>query len=1347
MRDRNIGLRAWVVAFGRMARRLRSREADRARAGAPAVDADLFVDRRAELSRIINVQGPLCLWGPSGIGKSALLRAASRAAPRLVILPARGPDGAELRAALRGLAGGLEGASYAAWLRISSTILTIDGLERWPLEAARTLLLELGDAPFVYTSFSPFGLPGETTVALGPLPARDAALLFAQRGGPPGDLAPFAGGSPLALEILAAWAREGEDPPPFAGASSDRGFGLQRVLGAAIQSLAPSARRALETLACAPDELPLDALPELTGDSSESALLAIAALARRGLAVISLGDAHVPAAVRAAVRDGLDEATRTGYEDAHAAWCLRLVSGLPEGHGGFDGAAAFSMVRKHRRHLGSAFERLLPTSPEGAAALALALDPLHVLEGETAMHAAQLERAAEATPQPTQRAECAVRLARIASLRGMAGVALAIVTEAEALAVAAPAVRARLAGGRAHALLLIGESSAGHDAAETCREAALAITDAGERDRLLAFAHQELAVAQGLLGDLARAREHHETSVLLARRRGATRMLALALANAAMATGVTEAERGARLAESLALFDAVGDRRHVVKLRYWLTRLAEGARRRVLLEALATDAAAIADDATHASVRLDLVELACADGDDERARSELGLAGIPLAFSDDPEEHARATRLSAALSGKAAGRQVKLKRDGTRVWVDDLLIDLDNRRALPALVAALGRDAMAEVPNGLDVTEMFQAGWPNQRASVGSLAARVHVGVRTLRTLGLGAVLVTRRGRYGFADDVTVSWLDLARFSALPRPVLYTSGMRNVSGWALLSVLGLGFAAGCGDDGAAAPVGPKGGAGGVGGGASGGAAGASGSSAIGGSAGSSTGGSAGSAALGGPLPLPAARAIAFEPCSLFSDGTGPAAECGELVVPLRASDPQGQTISTFVKRYRSATTEPTTQLVMLSGGPGGPGMIYETITQAIVDKYPQIEIYLPDHRGTGRSSRLTCEYEESDISLNGHFLAPTEWPECIATMKEIWGDRLDAFNTTNAAHDIGVLVESIRREGVKPIVFGASYGTLWAQRYLQLFPAQAGGVVLDAIVPPIASLAQQDVDSDAAGRDILAGCAADEKCRAHLGDDPYARGQGIFAMLQAGHCKKITKAYGEPRDKLRKAFGTMTMNEKARELIPAALARIERCNADDVKAINQLLKAHAGIGGNDLVYRQWGWYLSNQIALSEMWETPSPTEAQLAATREALLISRDVTVGFEGVLDTLPRYQPDAYYGGFATTQVPMLMLQGTWDPATRPEPAKAVRDHYTGEKHQWIDIPRGSHGVLGWQQTPEGTSCGSSLVLQFVLAPETKVDTSCLAKVRPVSFDGLPAVNKQFFGTEDAWGDAPPTP
>ena len=50
--------------------------------------------------------------------------------------------------------------------------------------------------------------------------------------------------------------------------------------------------------------------------------------------------------------------------------------------------------------------------------------------------------------------------------------------------------------------------------------------------------------------------------------------------------------------------------------------------------------------------------------------------------------------------------------------------------------------------------------------------------------------------------------------------------------------------------------------------------------------------------------------------------------------------------------------------------------------------------------------------------------------------------------------DVGELINLFKRNGIhdSAFVYGVSYGTYWAERYMQLFPRQAKGVILDSVV-------------------------------------------------------------------------------------------------------------------------------------------------------------------------------------------------------------------------------------------------------------------------------------------------------
>lgn len=721
-------------------------------------------------------RGSLCVWGPPGIGKSALLRTAAAIVPTSVCLVDVGaPIADELVRRVRLAWQAHQGTIGAGETREQlpgdpSPVLALDGLERWPIALAREAIEKLrarGFAPSVaYTSYAPLGLPEETSIVLGPLTEAEARALYQARGGldieTTGETFPLPlrphDRTPFVVELLAA-ASHRREPLPRVATNEPRD-----ALDALLSALDPSARALLEQLAIAPDTMPLEAL--VAPSTTITTLATFGDLCERRLATIADGEASVPGPVRAAVLATMSDEARAIAETAHAAWLADLVAALPVGHGGIDGVAAFTQVRKRRAHLVVACERHraspLPGQGDRAAALALALDSLLIFDDDGDRHIAFLEAVAERAESAAPKAELAFRLARVAISRGMSGVALRLLAETETVDQPSPALSSRRQAFRAHAHMQRGEGAVALASAESAAASAREVRDPGERDRLLAFAHQELALAHTLVGSRREAGEHYDLAIDLARKRGATRMLALLLTNTASLLETTAAERLERLRESRALFEALGDQRHCVYLGLVLARLAPDEARDGLLATSARDAAAVDDFATHACSLLELAARSIDRGDEPRARRFLDEARIPLASTDDFEPHARARALEAALGGSAEPRRLRVRRDGTRAILDTRVIELESRRALPLLLAALARDALSPHPAGLDVSDLFAVGWPGERASVGSLSARVHMGIRTLRTLGLADVLITRQGRYRIAEGVRVEWLEPA---------------------------------------------------------------------------------------------------------------------------------------------------------------------------------------------------------------------------------------------------------------------------------------------------------------------------------------------------------------------------------------------------------------------------------------------------------------------------------------------------------------------------------------------------------------------------------------------------------
>ncbi len=384
--------------------------------------------------------------------------------------------------------------------------------------------------------------------------------------------------------------------------------------------------------------------------------------------------------------------------------------------------------------------------------------------------------------------------------------------------------------------------------------------------------------------------------------------------------------------------------------------------------------------------------------------------------------------------------------------------------------------------------------------------------------------------------------------------------------------------------------------------------------------------------------------------------------------------------------------------------------------------------------------------------MGGSGIAPEEAAACAAALTDEWGDDLAAFNVTEAAQDLGQLITALNTDD-DTFVFGVSYGTLWAQRYLQLFPNQASGVVMDSIVPPTESLSAYDRNRNSVGRLWMDVCGQDELCASKLGPDPWAEMGALFEAVDDGHCGALGAPQGV-RDALRQLAGNIVDFRDARPLIPPLVYRARRCNDTDVAAIVHFYNfIIAAIGGSILLNAPNGdddafppsltsQALFLHIATSELWDPDADAEeVQDFAAHEAL-VSTDLGARVARTVDVWPRYAPDALDGAFADTSVPMLMLNGTLDAATPLAGTRAVRDHFTAPSQTFVEIAGAPHAsvlnspIMG----DPNTHCGLLIFESFLRDPLAEPDTSCLQELAPVSFDASEDVARAAFGTTDLW-------
>lgn len=429
--------------------------------------------------------------------------------------------------------------------------------------------------------------------------------------------------------------------------------------------------------------------------------------------------------------------------------------------------------------------------------------------------------------------------------------------------------------------------------------------------------------------------------------------------------------------------------------------------------------------------------------------------------------------------------------------------------------------------------------------------------------------------------------------------------------------------------------------------------------------------------------------------------------CAVLPMPLDHDRPQGPVLDYFVRRF-DAYDRSTRQLWLIQGGPGAPGDGVADLAYLFREVDPSLTVYVPDHRGTGRSSWLGCP---DDLRVG---------PACQRSLLATWGSAVRQFSATQAARDLGAAIDLLAGPREEVLVWGVSYGTVLVNRYAHLFPGQADALLYDSACPGAGcDLSAWDPNFDRIGRAYLAGCAADAGCRAALGPDPVEALTGLLASLEEGHCRVGI----QPVD-LKAYLAFFLMDEGTRAAIPALVQRLQRCNDRDRAALGWFQQTVAGLfdetdpppGDSDAVY--WN------IAISELWSPADPRPEVLAARDARLLF----TTGSVGELARFvaawqpPRYVVDARHRRWATPPVPMLLLNGTLDPQTPHFQLDDAVAAFTGPGQHVRFLEGGAHAVIDFP-FDAGSPCGALITGAFVVDPAAPLRDGCADALGPPGY------------------------
>ncbi|GGJ45228.1 alpha/beta hydrolase [Deinococcus roseus] len=465
-------------------------------------------------------------------------------------------------------------------------------------------------------------------------------------------------------------------------------------------------------------------------------------------------------------------------------------------------------------------------------------------------------------------------------------------------------------------------------------------------------------------------------------------------------------------------------------------------------------------------------------------------------------------------------------------------------------------------------------------------------------------------------------------------------------------------------------------------------------------------------------PAPRFDKLAQNACPFFPGTTAPAhVECGYVVVRENRSDPdKTRNVKLAVAIiHQDASKRSAVATINLEGGPGGSSAWRVPVVANKSNGYSQDwlaagDVVIYDQRGIGKSRpELSCPYPETD-------------GDCFNRLQKIAD--LNQYNTKNSAADIADIASVLGYSALN--VYGSSYGTQLAQRFMRDFPAKIRGVVLDAVVDPASPFVmdgsrrfnqsfltlQADCQKDAACNKAypdLAGTLKavlkdldSRKVMVTLLDDKmqtvYDRGKPYQFQLTSGLYLNALRQFFYSRNVIRRVPSLLysTRDKHYEELSSLLYTFFVLEEEDDFSE---------GVY-NSVICSDALPFTNKQAGLDSEAQLTEPFKSYMTGFHQR----------YFDICAQWPVKKSDDQAAQRTPSDLSTVLLSGRYDPITPEAEAIAVASALTHK--QTIYFRAYSHGAVNFtRNTTTGmldSTCGSTLFRDFLLNPEQDLTRPC---------------------------------
>ena len=448
-----------------------------------------------------------------------------------------------------------------------------------------------------------------------------------------------------------------------------------------------------------------------------------------------------------------------------------------------------------------------------------------------------------------------------------------------------------------------------------------------------------------------------------------------------------------------------------------------------------------------------------------------------------------------------------------------------------------------------------------------------------------------------------------------------------------------------------------------------------------------------------------AQTLTLQDCRIESTAAGGslAARCGTFAVPENRADQNSKKIALHVAVVPALRVQALPDpLFVLAGGPGqGASDFYASVSAAFGRIRRDRDIVLVDQRGTGRSNRLDCQFdEEAEFGISDPSQVQEQSRQCLAALN---GDAR-FYTTSIAVRDLDAVRAALGYEQVN--LYGVSYGSRVAQHYIRRFPERVRSVVLDGVVPVDLALGPDVAIQAQRALDVLfERCAKDANCGERFPNLRESWGtlrqrlqrEPIRIDIPDPRTAEITNtAIGVPQ--LTAAVRLLTYSDETASVLPLLIHR-----AQVEQQPQSLIAQYLMIRRSTESQIAYGMHFAVTCSEdSQRWDREPVSAQALAKT----YLGEAFMQGLRGMCSVWPKGPVDEDFNAPLQSDVPALLLSGENDPVTPQEyGARAVRSFKNG-KH--VVLSGQGHGQLS-------NGCMPRVVSDFIrLGTTTGLDMKC---------------------------------